>query len=55
MAIVYILSNPSFPDWYKIGVTNDLDARVKKLSQSTSIPLPFECFFACEVSDAKNI
>ena len=55
MAIVYILSNPSFPDWYKIGFTTNLEDRVKRLSKSTSIPLPFEVFYACEVEDEKKV
>jgi len=37
----------------KIGKTNnDLEQRVRDLSASTSIPLPFTVFYACKVKDA---
>jgi len=50
--IVYVLTNPCFPDLIKIGLTSDLKRRVRELSASTSIPLPFQCYYACEVSDS---
>lgn len=50
---VYIATNPSFPeDWIKIGETDlDVSTRMVQLSQSTSIPLPFECYYAARVAD----
>ena len=52
--IIYVLVNQSFPDWIKIGRCSDLEERVKKLSSNTAVPLPFEVFYACEVSDGPS-
>ncbi len=54
MAIVYILTNESMSDIIKIGITDNLYRRLKDLD-NTSTPLPFECFYAVEVNDAKAI
>lgn len=37
---VYLLSNPSIPDWVKIGRTKSIDNRLNQL-YNTSVPLPF--------------
>ena len=50
MGIVYVLSNPAFDNYVKIGRTIDLEQRLKQLD-NTSIPLPFRCVFAIEVDD----
>ena len=42
MPIVYILTNQCMPDIVKVGITDNLDIRVKQLD-NTSTPLPFEC------------
>lgn len=55
MEIVYVFTNLSFPDWVKIGRCKDLKARLKSLSQNTATPLPFRCFYACKVADAKKV
>ena len=52
--IVYILTNQSMPDTIKIGITDNLDRRIRELD-NTSTPLPFECYYAVEVEDAKAI
>lgn len=53
--IVYILTNEKMPGLVKIGMTNaDLAGRIKSLF-STGVPLPFELFFACEVSNAQYV
>ena len=52
--IVYILTNQSMPDTIKIGITDNLESRMKQLD-NTSTPLPFECYYAVEVQDAKAI
>lgn len=52
--IVYILTNESMPGYIKIGVTNDLERRIRDLD-NTSLPLPFECFYACTVKDARFV
>ena len=54
MAIVYILTNESMPDIIKVGITENLDRRVRELD-NTSTPLPFECYYAVEVENASAI
>lgn len=50
--IVYIITNETMPGLVKIGMTNaDLAGRIRGLYQ-TGVPLPFELFYACEVSNA---
>ena len=51
--IVYCLENPAMPDLVKIGRTQDLEQRLKSLD-TTSVPLPFVCFVAMEVDDARE-
>lgn len=53
--IVYILTNPCFPDWIKIGRCKDLKKRVSSLSNNTAVPLPFDVFYACTVPDSKKV
>ena len=54
--IVYVLTNPAMPDIVKIGMTNrdTVDVRMKELF-STSVPLPFDCEYACKVEDCDKI
>ena len=54
--IVYIFINQSMPDMVKIGITDNVERRVKELSGSSGVPLPFECYYAVKVSeDAKKL
>lgn len=50
--IVYLLTNPVMPGLTKIGKTNinGLESRLQTL-YNTSVPIPFHCFYACEVED----
>ncbi|MEH6790959.1 GIY-YIG nuclease family protein [Parasphingorhabdus sp.] len=54
--IVYILTNEAMPGYVKIGLTqqNDIGDRVKQLD-NTSIPVPFECYFAAHVADCRKV
>ena len=52
--IVYLLINEAMPGLVKIGMTNiDLAQRIKGLYQ-TGVPLPFELFYACEVTNSQQ-
>jgi T5orf172 domain len=53
--IVYVLINAEMPGLVKIGITEgEIEDRVKGLD-NTSVPVPFECFYAAEVSDAAKV
>jgi hypothetical protein len=53
--VVYVLTNVEMPGLVKIGITNGaVSDRVKGLD-NTSVPVPFECFYAAEVSDAAKV
>lgn len=54
--IIYILTNEAMPGYVKIGKTNtSVEQRVRELSSSTSIPLPFTVFYACTVQNASFV
>ena len=53
--IVYLLTNPTMPGLVKIGRTTDLETRLRDLSRSTGVPIPFECFYACEVGNSAKV
>jgi hypothetical protein len=50
MGIVYVLTNPAFDTYVKIGRTINLEQRLRQLD-NTSVPLPFRCVYAVEVDD----
>jgi hypothetical protein len=53
--IIYILINESMPDLVKIGRTDrTIEQRIKGLD-NTSVPLPFQCFYAAEVNNAELV
>lgn len=41
---IYILTNPSFPQYVKIGYANDLESRLKQLNRSECIPYAFRVY-----------
>ena len=53
--IVYILVNSTMPDLIKIGRTANLEERLRSLSSHSGVPVPFECYYACEVNDGTDI
>lgn len=53
--IIYVLINEAMPGYVKIGMTNnDLEGRIRALD-TTSVPLPFECFYAARVANAREV
>jgi hypothetical protein len=54
--IVYVFSNPAMPGIVKIGMTtkDQIDDRLKELF-TTSVPVPFECEYACKVKDCQKV
>ena len=47
--VIYILTNPSFPDYVKIGYADDIDKRLKQLNRSECIPFAFRVYATYEV------
>ena len=39
--VIYILTNPSFPDYVKIGYADDVQKRQKELNRSECLPFAF--------------
>jgi hypothetical protein len=55
MSIVYILTNESMPGYIKIGRTDtSVQQRMAELDK-TSVPLPFQCFYAARVDDYAKV
>ena len=50
VGVIYILTNPSFRDYVKIGYAEDLDKRLKQLNRSECIPYAFRVYATYEVS-----
>ena len=49
---IYILTNPSFPDYVKIGYASNLEKRLKSLNKSETIPFAFRVYAVYEVEQA---
>ena len=47
--VIYILTNPSFPDYVKIGYAKDLEKRMSQLNRSETIPFAFRAYAVYEV------
>ena len=55
--IIYVLTNPAFPDLVKIGKTASdagFQGRMRDL-YTTGVPFPFSCEYACEVDDMDKV
>ena len=42
--VIYILTNPSFPDYVKIGYATNIENRLKQLNRSECIPFAFRVY-----------
>lgn len=49
--VIYILTNPSFPEYVKIGYADDVEARVKQLNNSESVPFSFHIYATFDVTE----
>ncbi|MBQ9742984.1 MAG: GIY-YIG nuclease family protein [Ruminococcus sp.] len=47
--VIYILTNPSFPEFVKIGYADDIDNRLKQLNRSECVPFAFRVYATYEV------
>lgn len=47
--VIYILTNPSFTDYVKIGYADDVQKRLKELNRSECIPFTFRLYAYYEV------
>ena len=48
--VIYILTNPSFPEYVKIGYADDIENRLQQLNRSECIPFSFRVYATYEVS-----
>ena len=49
--VIYILTNPSFPEYVKIGFATDLNERIRQLNSSAAVPYAFHEFASYDVSE----
>lgn len=47
--VIYILTNPSFPNFIKIGYASDIEKRLSQLNRSETIPFAFRVYAIYEV------
>lgn len=48
--VIYILTNPSFPDYIKIGYADNINSRLNQLNRSECIPFAFRVYATYEVN-----
>lgn len=48
--VIYILTNPSFPQYVKIGYAHDIEKRLKQLNRSETVPFAFRVYAVYEVN-----
>ena len=49
--VIYILTNPSFKEYVKIGYADNVDSRLKQLNNSECIPFAFRIYATYEVEE----
>ncbi len=50
IGVIYILTNPSFPEYVKIGYADDINKRLAQLNRSECVPFAFRIYATFEVS-----
>ena len=48
--VIYILTNPSFPDYVKIGYADNIEKRLQQLNRSECVPFAFRVYATYEVN-----
>ncbi len=48
--VIYVLTNPSFPGYVKIGYADDIEKRLNQLNKSECVPFAFRVYATYEVS-----
>lgn len=51
VGVIYILTNPSFPQYVKIGYADNVESRLKQLNNSECIPFAFRIYATYEVEE----
>ena len=49
--VIYILTNPSFPEYVKIGYADDIEKRLLRLNRSECVPFAFRIFATYDVEN----
>ena len=49
--VIYILTNPSFPQYVKIGYADNVESRLNQLNNSECIPFAFRIYATYEVEE----
>lgn len=49
--VIYVLTNPSFPEYVKIGYADNLEKRLHQLNRSECLPFAFRAYCVYEVED----
>lgn len=49
--VIYILTNPSFPEYVKIGYADDVQKRLAQLNSSECVPFSFRIYATYDVKD----
>ena len=49
--VIYILTNPSFPQYVKIGYADNVETRLRDLNKSECIPFAFRIYATYEVEE----
>lgn len=49
--VIYVLTNPSFPEYVKIGYADNLERRLKEFNNSSCLPFAFRVYCVYEVED----
>ncbi len=49
--VIYVLTNPSFPEYVKIGYADNLEKRLKEFNNSACLPFAFRVYCIYEVNE----